>query len=199
LAGHRNPCRPKHREITIVVEIWLRTNARAVWFGTVLPAAVGVAGLLLATGLPGHEPAAWLRVVGIVLLVLAALTVLALLWQLRRPRLAYADDHLLIGLRFGAPIRVPVEVVECFWLGQAASLLPLDRDRHREASSLVIRIAERAADWRHQEVSPQLGAWCEGYVTIRGTWCEPLSVPLVNRLNQRLSEVSRQAATRNVR
>jgi hypothetical protein len=31
-------------------------------------------------------------------------------------------------------------------------------------------------------------------VTIRGTWCEPLSVGLVNRLNQRLAEVSRAAS-----
>jgi hypothetical protein len=55
---------------------------------------------------------------------------------------------------------------------------------------LVIRIAESAADWQHVEVKPQLGSWCGGYVTVRGTWCEPLSISLVNRLNQRLAEVT---------
>ena len=51
--------------------------------------------------------------------------------------------------------------------------------------------SDRAEAWHRQEVKPGLGKWCEGYITIRGTWCEPLSVGLVNRLNQRLAEVAR--------
>jgi hypothetical protein len=88
---------------------------------------------------------------------------------------------------------VPIDVVECFWLGQAPGLLPLERHKHVETAAVVIRIAERASQWHHQEVKPQLGAWCDGYITIRGTWCEPLGVPLINRLNQRLAEVTRAA------
>lgn len=178
----------------MATEIWLRTNARAVWFGTVPPAVVGLLGLLLLIGLPGHEPTAWVRAVGAVLAGLAAATIVALLLQLRKPRLAYGDEHLLVRLRAGPLIRVPIEVVECFWLGQAPSLLPGNRHKNSETRAVVIRIAERAAEWHHQEVKPQLGTWCEGYITIRGTWCEPLSVSLINRLNQRLAEVTRSTS-----
>ncbi len=172
------------------MEIWLRTNARAVWFGTVLPLLAGLLGFMLLVGLAGHEPPGWVRIVGAVILALAAVAILALLGQLRKPRLAYADEHLLVWLRWGTPIRVPIEMVECFWLGQAPSLLPLKRHQHSETAAVVIRIAEKAAEWHHQDVKSQLGTWCEGYITIRGTWCEPLSVRLVNRLNQRLAEVT---------
>ena len=58
----------------------------------------------------------------------------------------------------------------------------------------MIRIADSATEWRQQEVKPQLGKWCEGYITIRGTWCEPLSIDLINRLNERLAEVNRAPA-----
>ena len=178
----------------VTVEIWLRTNARAVLLGTILPLAAGLLGLLLLVGLPGHEPAVWMRAVGGVLLAAAAALVLALLWQLRQPRLAYAEGHLLVWLRAGAPIRVPVEVVECFWLGQAPSLLPGKRHERTETAAVVIRIAERATEWHQQEVKPQLGKWCEGYITIRGTWCEPLNVQRIDQLNRRLAEVSRAAS-----
>ncbi|MBI3837766.1 MAG: hypothetical protein HY288_07510 [Planctomycetia bacterium] len=180
----------------MAVEIWLRPNARAVWFGTVLPALIGLAGLALLVGLPGHPPAAWMRVVGASMALLGFVTVLLLIRQLREPRLAYSQKHLLVALRSGPPLRVPIEAVECFWLGQAPSLLPGKRHVKTETSAVVIRLAESAAEWRHQEVKPQLGKWCEGYITIRGTWCEPLSIELINRLNQRLAEVTRQTAGR---
>ena len=176
------------------MEIWLRTNTRAVLFGAALPLAIGLLGLLLLLGLPDREPAAWMRGLGAVLLLASGALLLALLRQLRQPRLAYADAHLLVYLRSGAPFRVPVEAVECFWLGQAPSLLPGKRHAHTETAAVVIRIADRATEWRQQEVKPQLGLWCEGYLTIRGTWCEPLSLELVQRLNQRLAEVSRAAS-----
>ncbi len=179
----------------MTVEIWLRTNVRAVLFGMVPPLAVGLLGLVLWVGLPGREPAAWMRGLGIALAALALITILALVWQLRQPRLAYCDGHLLVWLRGGPPIRVPIDAVECFWLGQGPSLLPGKRHERTETSTIVIRIAEKAADWRHREVKPQLGKWCEGYITICGTWCEPLSIELVNRLNQRLAEVSRAASS----
>jgi hypothetical protein len=83
---------------------------------------------------------------------------------------------------------MPIEVVECFLLGQAPTMLPGKSQEHAETASVVIRLNERAADWAHRDVRPALGKWCEGYITLRGTWCEPLSVPLINRLNARLAE-----------
>jgi hypothetical protein len=176
------------------MEVWLRTNTRALLFGMIPPALVELIGVLLVLGLPGRQPPAWVQTIGVVLMTLAGLTILALAWQLRKPRMAYHDRHVLLWLRRGEPIRVPVEYVECFLLGQAPSMLPGGEERNSETSSLVLRIAERAADWHRLEVKPQLGKWCEGYVTIRGTWCEPLNIQLVNRLNQRLYEVSRETA-----
>jgi hypothetical protein len=68
-------------------------------------------------------------------------------------------------------------------------MLPDGDRRNSETSALVLRVADKASDWHRQDVKPQLGKWCEGYITIRGTWCEPLSIALVNRLNARLAEI----------
>ncbi len=176
------------------MEVWLRTNSRALLFGMIPPALFAGMGLLLLVGLPGREPPVWLRVSGGILLAISSLTIAGLVWQLRKPRLAYCDGQLLLWLRSGGPIRIPVEFVECFLLGQAPSLLPGGDQNRAETSALVLRVADRAVDWHRQDVKPQLGKWCEGYITIRGTWCEPLSLPLVNHLNMRLAEVSRDAS-----
>ncbi len=160
----------------------------------VLPALVGAVGVVLAVGLPGRQPPDWLVVVGCLLGALSAATIVSLLWQMRKPRLAYCDGELLVWLRSGSPIRVPIDVVECFLLGQTPSLLPGRRHQTTETTALVVRIADRATQWHRQDTKPQLGKWCEGYITIRGTWCEPLSLDLVNRLNQRLADVTRAAA-----
>jgi hypothetical protein len=178
----------------MAMEIWLRTNARALVFGMLPPAVLGLAGLALSLGLAWREPPSWLRVIGAVTAAVALVAIGALARQLRTPRLAYRDGALLVWLRSGEPIRLPIDVVEGFLLGQAPSLLPGKRHRSSETATLVIRLAESADEWQRQDVKPQLGKWCEGYVTIRGTWCEPLSIGLVNRLNQRLAEVSRTAS-----
>jgi hypothetical protein len=175
-------------------EVWLRTNSRALWFGMIPPAIVAVAGLLMSIGPPGTTPAAWMRAVGLVLLAGGGSLVLLLAVQLRRPRLAYCDGELLVWLNPGAPARVPIAVVECFWLGQAPSMLPGKQHQKTETASLVIRLAEHASDWHQRQAKAALGAWCSGYITIRGTWCEPLSISLVNRLNERLAEVTRAAS-----
>lgn len=172
------------------MEIWLRTNRRALLFGMIPPALIAAIGMLLVCGLPGREPPLALRVSGGVLLAVSLAVIALLGWHIRRPRLAYQDRHVLVWLRPGGPIRVPLEVVECFLLGQTSSFLPGGDERNVETSALVMRLAQKAEAWQHLDVKPQLGAWCQGQVIIRGTWCEPLSVPLVNRLNQRLYDVS---------
>jgi hypothetical protein len=171
------------------MEFWLRTNARVMLFGMVPPALFAVMGLVLLLGLPGREPPNWLRVVGGAMLAVSLTLIAALFRQMRKPRLAYYNGQILLWLRAGQPIRIPVEFVECFLLGQAPSMLPASERQNSETSALVLRIADRAIEWHRQEVKPQLGKWCEGYITIRGTWCEPLSIPLVNRLNARLAEI----------
>src|SRR5690606_38682536 len=101
-------------------------------------------------------------------------------------------------LRSGGPFRVPLEIVECFLLGQAPTLLPGKQQERAETAAVVIKLSETAEAWRHQDVKPALGKWCEGYITIRGTWCEPLNVKLINRLNAQLAEASRALKQREV-
>jgi hypothetical protein len=133
--------------------------------------------------------------VGAALLALAAIWLTFLLIRARQARLAYDDGQLLVYLRGLNPIRIPIEVVECFFLGQGASLLPPSlHGKHgegAETATVVVRLAEAAREWSHVDVWPSFGLWCEGYITIRGTWCEPLDGELIAGLNRRLVAVHR--------
>ena len=175
-----------------MAETWLRTNRRALLFGLALPAAMAIVGVCTATGFGLRTPPPWAQWLGWSLAGVGALLMVSLARELRRPRLGYADGHLLVNLRGGQPIRVPIDVVECFFFGQGPSMLPGRKHQHTEASTVVVRLAEAATEWEHREVNPALGKWCASYITIRGTWCEPLDLQLVNRLNARLAEVHLQ-------
>jgi hypothetical protein len=169
-------------------QIWLRTNTRALRLAMLLPGAILVLGLTLATGLVPRFDQFWQRAVGGMLAVGAGGLVLLLLAQVRQPRLAYESGRMFVYLRTGGPIRVPIEVVEGFLLGQGPSGLAGTKYADTETANLVIRLSERAEEWARRDVKSALGSWCNHYVTIRGTWCEPLAVPLVNRLNELLAE-----------
>ena len=173
-----------------MAEIWLKTNRRALALGLILP------GLLLSigVGLAVLAEALWLRAAGGVVALVGLLGVALVARQIWQPRLAYDQRHLLVFLQAGPPHRVPIEVVEGFLMGQGPTLLPGKRYQHTEAATVVIRLADAAVDWADRPTKPALGRWCGGYITLRGTWCEPLSVDLVQRLNLRLSEVHRSAA-----
>jgi len=171
------------------MECWLRSNSRVMILGMILPAALLVTGALVGCGLLGGgtlvRGGGW----GIGILATAILGLL--IHTIRMPRVAYNNGYLLLYLKSFEPIRVPIEIVECFFLGQATSQLPTHRGEIVEARTLVIRLAESATEWHRREIKPALGHWCDGYVTIRGTWCEPLSVEQVNRLNRCLAEIHR--------
>jgi hypothetical protein len=177
-------------------EVWLRTNRRALALGAVLPVALFAIGLALS-GVVWPIDSLILRWLGGGLAVLAALALALLAREALRPRLAFETGELLVYLEAGAPYRVPLEVVECFLLGHGPALLPGRHNAHRETATLVIRLAEAATEWSQRPARPALGSWCGGQVTLRGTWCEPLRLPLVQRLNARLAEAQqalRQAA-----
>ncbi len=172
-------------------EIWLATNRRAILVGL---AAAGLATLLLAaTAYWTHSAAVrWVALTGAI--ATAGLTLLLVGW-LRIPRLAYRDGVLQVYLRGFDAIEVPIQHVECFFRGQGESLvgraLP-DAVQPPQASTIVVRLAEAAEEYQRREVRRQLGGWCEGYITIRGTWCEPINADLLTRLNRRLTDVHRQ-------
>jgi hypothetical protein len=90
------------------------------------------------------------------------------------------------------PTAIPIDIVECFFLGQGPGQLPKLRGRETETQNVIVRLAESATEWKHREVQPAIGLWCEGYITLRGSWCEPIDRNLMQRLNRRLAEVQRE-------
>jgi hypothetical protein len=168
-------------------EIWLRPNRRAIWFGCVPPVVAGMLGVWLAMN--GSDARGVWRWTGVALIVFAAGIIITLLRQLNRPRIAYHDGQVLFYLSDSRPIGVPVLIVEAFFLGQGPAALPAGIQQNSETVNLVARLSQRATDWARRDVKSALGSWCDGYVTIRGTWCEPLGNDVVRRLNRRLKEV----------
>jgi hypothetical protein len=176
-------------------EVWLRPNRRILWLSVVLAMLVVAGGLLAAWLYPVTGDPAWPAWPGWVGLVLAGTGLLAaatFLYHMRLPRLACEDDHLLVYLRSSTPERVPIELVECFFLGQGASPIRASDGPEAETANIIIRLAERAAEWRDREVDPSLGEWRCGYITVRGTWCEPITPDLAKRLSERLVAAHRR-------
>lgn len=167
-----------------MTEVWLRGNRRVLLMALVPAfglAAVGAA--LLGNSGGGVRWLAWGMVAASVVFVLGLVN------QLRQPRIAFRDGEVLFHLRAGSPVAVPVEVVEAFFLGQGPANLPHVGGKPAESVNLVARLSQKAPQWAKVAVKPALGNWCEGYVMIRGTWCEPLDGEVIRRLNRRLREI----------
>jgi hypothetical protein len=175
-----------------MTEVWLRTNRRALYVGMILPgtwlaAAIGSLWLSLSSGQP-----AVISAICFLLALPPLWLLLGLVYALTRPRIAYEPGELLVFVEMHRPTRVPIDIVECFFLGQGPSELPKLAGREPETSNVVVRLAESAVDWKHRDIRPAFGHWCEGYITIRGAWCEPIGRDLMQRLNHRLAEVHRE-------
>jgi hypothetical protein len=168
-------------------ETWLQPNRRALWFGCIPPLIVAAIGAWLAI-FAGASGNAW-RWFGLALLIPSVVVLITLAHQLTRPRIAYRDGEILFNLRSGPSVAVPVQVVEAFFLGQGPANLPGDYRGQEKTVNLVARLAQRQTDWAHRDVRQSFGNWSDGYVTVRGTWCEPLDPEVVRRLNRRLKEV----------
>lgn len=172
-------------------ETWLRANRRI--FGAALAVygvlsllALAAIGVLLASGGPR-----WMLIVASVILAFLLLGVCWLAVQIGRPRLAYRAGDLLVFVRQGAPVRIPVSAVECFLIGRAPTQFPGRKFAESETVTLVVRLSPRAEEFRQQPTDPRLGFWCDSHITLRGTWCEPISVPRVNELNAKLAAAQR--------
>ena len=166
---------------------WVRTNPRPF-------AAVLIVVLLLGGGIAAISsvwPAVWLRWIAIALGVVLAGYACWLLWQIWVPRVAVGDRQLRLHLTPGSAICVPIEHVECFLLGQGPANLGKGKT---ETATLSIRIAERATEYQQRWVLPMIASWCNGYVTIRGTWTEPLTVDLIRKLNCQLTQAKANPA-----
>lgn len=162
------------------------------WFGCVPPAILAVGGGVLAAS-AWADASGWARGLGL-LMLLAGLGIGAMLiWQSLVPRIAYRNGQVLFYLHGNSPIEVPVDIVEAFFLGQGPVQLAGIETKH-EATNLVARLSQRHVEWARRDVKRALGNWCEGYVTIRGAWCEPLTSDVIRRLNRRLHEVKQNDA-----
>lgn len=168
-----------------MTETWLHSNRRVLLLASVPALLLGAIGLVLSLRFEGFG----FRILGLILAVAAAALVIGLLSQMVKPRIAYRDREVLFYLRAGSPIAAPVEVVEAFFLGQGPAHVPLVDAQSTAAVNLVARLSQRAPQWAEQDVKPALGNWTEGYVTIRGAWCEPLNNEVIRRLNRRLKEI----------
>ena len=175
-----------------MAEPWLRSNPRVALFGAVPLGIITLIGVILTRGGFGHPPAVAVRTIGYALVFAAGLA-LALWWFVARlPRISHRDGYLLVYLRLSRPIRVPIEAIECFFMGQGPDPVVGRLGKETmETINVVMRLAERSREWREVKVNPLLGYWCDGYATIRGAWCERLSTDLVTELNHRLMHAKR--------
>lgn len=173
-------------------ECWLKPNRRALGIAMILPAIVAVIALAMVLLAPAGGVWEVIDWVGWILMAGALIAAGSLGYLMRTPRLGYQDGKLLVYLRGFEAERVPIECVECFFLGQGPSYMPQKDEKPSETSTIVVRLAEAAQEWRHVDVKPTLGHWCDGYITIRGTWCEPINASLMKRLNERLAATHRE-------
>ena len=175
-----------------MAEAWLETNRRALAMAMILPGLMAVASIvgLVWSVLAGQH---WGLILLFSLLTVAPLWMIGqIAYAMAQPRIGFHAGELLVYFQPAQPVRIPIEIVEVFFLGQGPSELPALRGREPETQNVVIRLAESAADWKHRDVPPSIGHWCESYITIRGSWCEPITHALMQRMNQRLIEVQRE-------
>jgi hypothetical protein len=173
-------------------EIWLHTNRRAILLGMLLPGSIAVSGAALAVASWQLGAGRWWTAAGMVCALGGLLALASLAWWLSVPRLAYEAGELLVFVDRREPIRVPIDIVECLFLGQGPSFLPDLAGREPETANVIVRLAESAAEWKHRDVSPRIAHWYEGYITLRGAWCEPIKPEGLRQLNHRLAEIHRQ-------
>lgn len=171
------------------METWLRPNRRAIGLGFVLPTTLLATGVAIIWLLPNSGRGGWIPTgIAGLLIGIAVLLISSLAYHLRQPRLACSGGELLVYLIGGIPIRVPLDIVECFFLGQTKFG---SGPQGAEAQNVVVRLAERAEEWHYREVKNSFGNWCHGYITVKGAWCEPITADLMRELNRRLAEQHR--------
>jgi hypothetical protein len=178
-----------------VREVWLRGNVRPAAFLMATAAATGTALVVLAA-LPPTAAVGVPLAIGFALL--AGPLVAGLGLAAAQPRLARHGDMLRVRLAPLAAHDVPLEFVECFFLGSHVLPDPHGRDDvpTQRVGTLVMRVAERATAWHTRPTFAPWGAWADGAVVFDGRWCEPLSGDLARRLSTRLVEAKRAVAER---
>ena len=169
-----------------MTEVWLRPNQRVLKLSMVPVVAIGILGAFMFTS--GWQMFGGVAVTG------AAFALGLLIRQFFLPRIALRGGMVLFYLRAGSPLEVPLHLLEAFFQGQGPTHLPGESPSATKVVNLVARLSRRETEFHERDVKPALGSWADGYVTIRGTWCEPIDTELIRRLNRRISELSDQSA-----
>lgn len=168
-------------------EVWLRSNLRPVVALAVAAAAIATLAVVMALTLP-LPPWAAVGLVGLAGVVALAAGCLA--WGATQPRLALDGDAVAVRLAPLTVQRVPLGVVECIFRGSEPIAAAGDPPRFR-VGTLVLRLAERATEWRQRPSFRPWGTWEDGHVVIDGRWCEPLSPESARQIATRLAEAKR--------
>lgn len=170
--------------------VWLRGNTRPV-IGVVALAAAVATGLVWIGARPAAGPLERLLLGGLA----AAVAVLAggFVWAAAQPRLARRGDRLVARLAPFAVHEVPLDLVECVFHGSQ----PLDAVAGQpplRVGTIVVRLAERATEWRQRPSFAPWGTWEDGHIVCDGRWCEPLSVERARAISASLLEAKREVA-----
>lgn len=176
-------------------EVWLRGNVRPAALLVAAAVATGTMLVVLAA-LPPTAAVGLPLAIGFALF--AGPLVAGLGLTAAQPRLARHGDMLRVRLAPLAAHDVPLEFVECFFMGSHVLPDPQGRDDvpTQRVGTLVMRIAERATAWHARPTFAPWGSWADGAVVFDGRWCEPLSGDLARRLSTRLVEAKRAVAER---
>lgn len=177
-------------------ECWLKPNRRPTCVALILGAGVVLfsgTGLILAWR---YGPVAGLLLASFCLTAGGAWCVSCWL-ALRRQRVTYLDGNLFVHDGSQTPVSVPIDVVEAFFLGSGPAINDKSDDNGPRTANVVIRISEAAKQWHEGELTPTVGKWSEGYIVLRGTWCEPIGHERLNKINRRLAEVHRLRRDQN--
>ena len=173
-------------------KVLLRSNRRVASLGLCLSIVGVVLGVMAASG-----PYFPLRFWGGALSTVCAILGLSAIILLIRPRLAIDGENLWVFVRLLLPaVRVPLDNVEVFFMGQGAVVG--DEPGHPKeykgavAANVIVRIAEADASWHARSVNPWLGLWSEGYITVRGLWCEDINQDLLKNMNHDLISAKRK-------
>ena len=159
-------------------------------------ASLGASVALIALPVVEHD-----RVVVRGLAVVAAIAfggfVLLALRLLMTPRILLTDDGISVfAALVGRSIFVPIEVVEVFFMGQGA--ISGTEPGHPKgyqgavAANVIVRLAEADTSWHSRNINQWFGLWSDGYITIRGLWCEDINQDLLKYMNHELVAAKRR-------
>lgn len=157
--------------------VWLAANQRPAQVAALFSAVFFACGGLLALV---RSPITWGISLG---LLAAAIVAVGVTLRLRlSPPICYDRTHVVLRFPDCRPFAIPLEAVECFFIG-VARFQPAAA-RPRESIAVVIRLADRAREWKQRDLPPEYGKWRDGYVMLDGTWCEPIAAAKVEQLNR---------------